>query len=61
MIVSVSPEADVVNLHVFCDGPQDHWVTSVHQGTSEGTWQWPVISAPNAHLGASEAPGVCVK
>jgi len=59
MIVSVSAEADVVNLHVFVDGPKDHWITGVHQGTSEGTWNWPVLTQ-DAHLGATES-GVCVK
>jgi hypothetical protein len=33
-----------VNLKVFVDGPHNGWVTSVQEGTADGTWSWPVIA-----------------
>jgi hypothetical protein len=63
-----------VNLRVFYDSNRNGaWKSSVTQGTGEASWAWPpIVSAPDAHLGATEekAPaavaqadgsGVCVK
>jgi hypothetical protein len=33
--------ADMVQLRVFVDGMQDGWKTSVHEGSTPGTWCWP--------------------
>lgn len=35
---------DCVNLKVLGDGTQDLWITSVHLGTEEFSWNWPVIN-----------------
>ena len=32
-------DADCVNLKVFCDGPQDAWVTSALKGTEPSNWR----------------------
>jgi hypothetical protein len=44
---------DLVNGQLILDGPQNHWITSVHQGTGPDQWHWPVIepvSTRGAHL-----------
>jgi len=35
--------ANVVNLKVITDGPEDLWITSVIEGSNENNWGWPVI------------------
>jgi hypothetical protein len=35
---------DMVNLKVLNDGANNSWKTSVHIGTEQGQWSWPVIN-----------------
>lgn len=34
-------DSDMVNGQVLLDGNDVLWVTSVHQGDTNGAWQWP--------------------
>jgi hypothetical protein len=41
VVVNVWGES-CINLRVICDGKLDMWKTSITEGTTPGTWHWPV-------------------
>jgi hypothetical protein len=47
---------DLVNGQLILDGPQNHWMTSVHQGTGPDQWHWPVVEPAVALVAESVAP-----
>lgn len=47
---------DLVNGQLILDGPQNHWMSSVHKGTGPDQWHWPVVEPAVALVAESVAP-----